>query len=184
MFCTTHHSFAEAALTADTLPVICDAEEQHYLESTGLQPAGSKLWPKLIKRVVKADYISHAALGPAFVFVLTAPSHFHRGHGVYDFPLCLKLGQYFTVQNCFATFESREKTHAEDGQKNYIDDSSRNTAALFPLPLCCSLPSVLVLGQVREGELLVGTENWASCDSGVWGLVSCTSALCTLCLDT
>lgn len=117
MICTTHHSFAEAALTADTLPVICDAEEQHYLESTGLQPAGSKLRAKLIKGVVKADYISRAAFGPAFICVLTAPSHFHCGHGVYDFPLYPKLGQYFTVQNCFATSESRGKTHAEDGQK-------------------------------------------------------------------
>lgn len=77
MFSTTHHCFAEVALTADTVLGICDAEE-HYLESTGLQPASFKLWPKLIKQVVKAGYTS----GPAFIFVLTALSPFHYGQCV------------------------------------------------------------------------------------------------------
>lgn len=54
----------------------------------------------------------------------------------------------------------------------------------FPLPICCSLPSVLALGQEGEGELLSGYENWASLGSSVWGLLSCISPLCSLCLGT
>lgn len=73
MFCTTHHGFAEAALTADTLPGICDVKDEPYLESTGLQPAGFKLRPKLNKQVVKADYISGTAFWSSICSYSTVP---------------------------------------------------------------------------------------------------------------
>lgn len=43
-----------------------------------------------------------------------------------------------------------------------------------------TLPSVLVLGQVGEGELLSGDENGASCDWNVWGLLSTVQFVCSL----
>lgn len=85
------------------------------------------------------------------------------------FPYIL-LGQQLTVQDCFATFESRWKIHTEYGQKGHIEDGS---TTLFTATLLQSA-SVLVQGQVGKGELLWGDEKGASCDSSVSGLLSCT----------
>lgn len=177
VFCTTSHGFAEAALTADTHPVICDAKEQHYLDSRGLQPASCKLRPKLNKQVVKADCIKVLHFGSAFIFVLIAPSHFHCGHGLYDFPLYLKIGHYFTVHNCFATFKSRWFIQRMDRKNRWQQKYSRTLST-------ATLAISLVLGQAGGGELLPGDENRASCDSSERGLLSSTSALCSVCLGT
>lgn len=175
-FCTTHHSFAEAALTGDTLPGICGAEEQHYLESTELQPASFKLWPKLIKRVVKAN--SGPALGPAFVFVLTAPSHFHCGHGVYDFPVSKVRTVISQYRTALPLFNQGGRLMQRMDRKNYRGQQQKYSRTLSTASLLQSASSAW------EGELLSSDENWGSCGSSVWGLLSCTSALCSLGLGT
>lgn len=72
---------------------------------------------------------------------------------MYEFPLYLKISQYFTVQDCFATFKSRRFIQRMDRKNRWQKKYSRTLS---------TLPSVLVLGQAGEGELLSGDENRAS----------------------
>lgn len=95
-----------------------------------------------------------------------------------------RSGQYFTLQDCFSTSGIKAKRFMlRMDRRNTRRTAADITAKLPPLPHCCSLPSVLLLGRARD-ELLWDDESWASCDWSVWGLLSCTSALWSLCLDT
>lgn len=124
-------------------------------------------------------------LGAAFLFVLTAPSHFHCGNGAHDSTTHPRLGQYFTLQDCFSTSGIKAKRcMLSTDRRNTQRTAADITAKLSPLPHCCSLPSALLLGRARGDELLWDDESWVSCDWSVSGLLSCTSALWSLCLDT
>lgn len=158
VFCTTHHCFAEAALPADTLPGMCDAEE-HYLESTGLQPARSKLWPQLTRQVVKADYIS----GPAFWSSIYSTFPFSLWtQSILLSPVSKVMTAFHSTGLCFATFKSRWLMHRMDRRNT---DGSRNTAELFPLPLCYQSSC---WGRQEMGSCcqMMSRE---SCDWSVWG---------------
>lgn len=111
----------------------CDAEEQHYLETTALQPASFKLWPKLIKQVVKADYISGSAFLVQHLYLFSQHLPIFTVHmGCYDFPLYQKLQQYFTVQDCFATFKSRQLMQRMDRKRQMAAEIQQNSFH------CCS----------------------------------------------
>lgn len=123
-------------------------------------------------------------LGAAFLFVLAALSHFHCGTGARDSTTHPRLGQYFTLQDCFSTSGIKAKRFMlRMDRRNTQRTTADITAKLPPLPHCCSLPSVPLLGQARD-ELLWDDESWASCDWSVSGLLGCTSALWSLYLDT
>lgn len=102
-------------------------------------------------------------LGPAFVFVLTESSHFHCGHGMHD--------SYHTSTVRTVFHSTGVLFHFWDQWERFMLRLDRRNAWRIaadiqnsPLPHCCSLPSVLLLGQVRGDELLWGDESWASCD--------------------
>lgn len=63
-----------------------------------------------------------------------------------------KVRTVFHSTELLCHFWIKGKDSCRGRAEKTTDNSSRNTAALFPLPLRCSLPSALVLGQVGEGS--------------------------------